>query len=438
MRPRPNRVIGCPTQALLWLVWGFFVLPFCAVPLSAQTQTVPIDTSRVIASNFFGTTANSFLWDQQHSALVPIEPNGPPVIITGQVVCPNADLVNGKCQSGVYWMLYQLVSVPPRLKVTINNLVGFNFSGTNTFGVLNCGAGNTTALCTNLPAPVIAAFNMSAIGGPNTLTFDVAAVSFPSSPFTFFVQVANPAFSGLSSITLSANPLPNFPYLYYLPHVVVGGGYVTKITAAGTSPLGANGQINFIDQSGHFIRQESLVLPPGGTFWYQTEEEDRYYPLTVSWAVLGSDQPIGVNEIFEYIAPGNDQWTISNTIGFGAAAPMTEFTIPEEVEPAPPGVSIGKTMGIAIANTTDKTAGVTVKLYDRYATFIATTNLTIPPYGQIAFNPQTTLPVISDSYPNGNFLGSLTFSSNQPVAVLALQDTYGPFASIPVFPGKAK
>jgi len=419
-------------------VSGFSSLLLCACPLSAQTQTVPIDTSRVIASNFFGTDVNAFFWDQEHSSIVPIEPNGPPVLIKGQVVCPNADLANGKCLSGVYWMLYQLASAPPRLKVTVNNLVGFNFVGAHTFGVLNCGAGNTTALCTNLPAPVIAAFNMTATGGPNTLTFDVPAVTFPGSPFTFFVQVTNPAFSGISGVTISANPLPNFPYLYYLPHVVIGGGYVTKITAAGTSPLGASGQINFIDQAGHFIRQESLVLSPGGTFRYQTEEEDRYYPLTVSWAVVGSDQPIGVNEILEYMAPGNSQWAISNTIGFGAAPPMTEFTIPEEIEPAPPGVSIGKTMGIAIANTTATAAGVTVKLYDRYANFLATTNLTIPPYGQIAFNPQSNLPVISDAYPNGNFIGSLTFSSNQPVAVLALQDTYGPFAAVPVFPGKGK
>ena len=241
--------------------------------------------------------------------------------------------------------------------------------------------------------------------------------------------------SATAPATTAANVLPSQPNVYMLPHIVTGVGYVTKITVVNTSTTAASGQINFIGRDGSLLSTTAFSLAPGATFRFQTNESDRFGPYVINWAAVGSDQPVGINLFFEYIPQGGGPHGVANSAGFSPSALLTDFTILVEVEPTPADASIGRTVGVALANPNSSPANVTVSLVDFYGEVDASTTLSVPAFGQITFDPQT-MATIGSAYPDSDYLGSLIISSSVPLAALAVQDTYGPFASTPILPGR--
>ncbi len=229
-----------------------------------------------------------------------------------------------------------------------------------------------------------------------------------------------------------ATPPMNASSRVVIPHIVSGGGFVTKLTLTNQSSSQNDVTITYYDQQGNVVDDDTYTLAGYGTVRIATPEEDRFGPVSVKWAVVNASQNVGVNLFFEF----EDQQTESviNTIGFNDAEEYQDFTLPAEFEPGNAS-SPGRTVGVAIANANGDTAHLTLTLLRADGTAIATSNLTIVPNGQIIASLQS-LPEFAAVLPNGNFIGAVWVHSDVPVAAVALEDDLGPFSAIPVVSGK--
>src|SRR5207237_7423384 len=120
-----------------------------------------------------------------------------------------------------------------------------------------------------------------------------------------------------------------------------------------------------------------------------------------------------------------------NTIGFNSSPELADFSLPVELEPAGITNSVGRTVGVAIANANGSSATVTMTLRRADGTTFGSVQKTIPANGQSIFSLQNEFA----NLPNANFVGSLAITSTAPVSAIALEDDLGPFSSIPVITG---
>lgn len=248
------------------------------------------------------------------------------------------------------------------------------------------------------------------------------------------VTVTNPPPGGGTSNALTfavfAGPLPARRYLYYVPHVVTGGGFVTKFTIVDLGTGSNNVSVNYIGQSGALLSETAIPLASGGTLRIQTPPSDRSSPATTEWAVLGADAPLAVHVVVEQQAWSGETLP-AGSVGFTDCVPADAFAIPAEFEPAPAGAAIGRTMGVAVANPSPAGVSAGLKLVDASGNVLASHEFSLSPFGQIALDLQQ-LEEFQAVLPAGNFVGSVTGAASAPVCTLALLDNYGPFLVAPV------
>jgi hypothetical protein len=446
---------------------AFFTMALLGVLLAAEPAFAVSATCNNIPCPYggnFGVDGNSPQWNLQASATVSLAAGSVSnVTFNGQVICPNNDVnnVTGKCTSNFYMMVYQLnpYTPPPgggsKLTISFPSLVGFNINGTfnsgnaNDYGVLSCGSGVSllTARCTNLNFTQIDALGPSAtsLNGGGNVSFSLN--NPPPIGFSFFVVVTNPNFNGLVPISVQIDPRPQAANLVYLPHVPSGAGYVTRITIFNTAPAtSAIGQINFIDQNGNLLKFRNFAITPGGAFNVQTDEADRPGPLSVSWAIIGSDQPVQANLFFEF-APSGLPAAI-NTVGFNASGPLSDFTFPVLLAAQPQGATIGRTMGVAFANPNNFTVTIKIKVLDNQGNIVAQTggagcpaDITLAAFAQTGIETKGFFGACP-GYPNPpfnpGFFGTMVAAASAQISSIALQDSFGPFSATPVVAGRAK
>ena len=262
---------------------------------------------------------------------------------------------------------------------------------------------------------------------------------------TAAVTVASPAPGGGTSATAATFYIVGaigiqLPNAAYLPHVVSGNqggaGYVTKVTIVNLSTSSNNVVLSFLTQTGAAAQSFSYNIPAGGTVRFQTPESARFQTGSTQWGIVYSQSPVGANLFFE-VQSDPVSATVINTIGFNAAAALTDFTIPVEMEPAAPGAAIGRTVGFTLANPSSTAAVATIKLVDGSGNVLATDTENVPAFGQIA-KAVSGIPAFAAVLPAQNFVGSITVTSNVPLASIALEDDLGPFSSSPPFSGRAK
>ena len=218
-----------------------------------------------------------------------------------------------------------------------------------------------------------------------------------------------------------------------VPHMVSGGGFVTKLTFINMSTNTNALDVKLYDTAGNLLKDQTVTLPPNGTARISTDEAARFGPTQVSWADVSAPFPAAVNAFFEL----EDSVThaVINTIGFNDAAAGTDFTFPVEFMP-PSNSGSGRTAGLAIANPSASQTTVTLKLLDPSANVLATASVTLPPNGQKSID-LSNLAEFKAALPAGDFVGVVTLSSGTPVAVIALGDDFGPFYSTPGMTGRA-
>ncbi len=240
-----------------------------------------------------------------------------------------------------------------------------------------------------------------------------------------------------------AAQVPTNPVLAYLPHVPYGGGYRTKITIVNLTASPNSGVVNFISQAGALVRSQNWSAAASGMVRMDTENvfsNSTFAPLNFGWAVIGAQGGIAANLFYEYNpSSSSPAYNIINSVGFNDAALQSDFTVPFEQEPQPAGAMAGKTVGVAAANPGSTAATLTIKLIDAAGTTRATDSIQVPAYGQVAFAfpDATRLPNITAQLPNANFMGMLSGHATRSLAVIALQDDYGPFSATPTMPGLA-
>ena len=237
--------------------------------------------------------------------------------------------------------------------------------------------------------------------------------------------ISNPA-----TFTVFAGPPPSKPYLYYAPHVVSGGGFLTKFTIVNLASVGNDVAIHYVGQSGELLSKATFPLARDGTLRAQTPHADIFGPLLTQWAIIGSDAPLAVQVVVEQQSAPNDPRPGIMT-SFADCVPADSFVIPAEFEPPPPALSIGRTMGVAIANPSPVDATAELKLVESGGRVVGSRSFALPPFGQTAVDLQQ-LDEFRAALPASNFVGSLAGSATVPVCVLALLDNYGPLLAAPV------
>jgi len=267
----------------------------------------------------------------------------------------------------------------------------------------------------------------------------------------FAVTVQNPGggTSAASNFTVNtgASPLPAGTVLSYLPHVPFGGGFRTKITIVSTATN--TGVVNFIDQNGNHVGVQNFTSNTGGTVRIDTGNFPfpQFGALKVYWAVVGSSAPIGAHLFFEF-NPGDANspvYNVVNTVGFSNTPLVQDFTIPFEQEAQIPGSQAGKTVGMSIANPNASSATLTLEVVDSTGLVRGTDSINIGAFGQIIFAfpdvarfPNITAALTSIVAQQGNFVGTLTVHSSIPLSVVALQQDFGPFSSLPTLNFRVK
>jgi hypothetical protein len=293
------------------------------------------------------------------------------------------------------------------------------------------GAARTTTFnsSTQLTAAITAA-DITAAGTATVTVFNPAPGGGTSGGVSFFVTAANTFPFGTGSNNIR-----------YWPHIVTGNGYVTKMTITNLKNTQNNVVVYFVSQAGVTVETDSYSIPAAGTIRFATPESARFTAATTKWAIINSQDTVGINLFFEVIQVPNSG-IVANTVGFNDSPPLANFTIPVEFQPASSGF---RTVGIACANI--NTSGVTIamNLIDQNGNNLgSTTNLNpvspastgpLVSFGQTAADLQGTFGSV---LPAGNFLGSLIVHATAPVSCIGLEDDLGLFSATPPIPGAAR
>ncbi len=343
--------------------------------------------------------------------------------------------------------------VNPAPSNAVSNALPFTVTGNNPLPVLtSVSPGARTAGSSAFPLTVTgAAFVPGSVvqwngqsrtttyGGRTQLTASITAADIAvAGTATVTVFTPTPGGGSTASVPFYITTAGEFrlAQFRYWPHIVSGGGYVTKMTITNLTNAQNAVVVYFVSQAGATVQTASYSLPAGGTVRFATDESARFGPRGTQWAIVNSQSTVGINLFFE-IEADPTTGVVINTLGFNEAPPLTDFTIPVEFMPAPAGNSVGRTIGLALANTTSTAATITLKLLDQSGNILATTTLSLDSFAQTAFDVGS-LPAFSTFLPTGTFIGSITVSSTQPLAAIGLEDDLGPFSAIPPMPGRAK
>jgi hypothetical protein len=258
-----------------------------------------------------------------------------------------------------------------------------------------------------------------------------------SSTARFFIATSSAALNTCSAGSLGQTR--------YWPEIVsgnIGGaGYVTKSTLTNLQNAATDVLICYYEGSlgplanGTLLSTTSLMLAPAGTQRIQTPEAERFGALVYEWAVVKSSGPLATNLFFEI---QNGAHTVVNVVGFNDALAGTAFTLPVELEPASPGLGIGRTVGISLANPNATSTAVTMRLFDASGNQVGG-----PHVETLAANATTLMSLqgvaeFQSAIPNASFIGSLIITATAPVTAIAVNDDLGPFSSMPLTPGAAK
>ena len=250
--------------------------------------------------------------------------------------------------------------------------------------------------------------------------------------YWILVTAANPG-GGQMQLNLSfiaASSVPDSALLTYLPHLVTGGGFVSKLTLVNMSGVPNNVALNVVGQDGSLQASNTVLMQPGEVVRIANPESARGLPSSTQWSPVGSSGPLSINEFFEF---GTSSANVLNTIGFNDAATVANFSVPVEFEPAASSTKIGRTVGVALANPTANATNVQLTLRDQTGDAVGTLPVPLAAYGQVAID--LTQSSLGTALPAGNFIGTLSGTSATPFSLIALGDDKGPFFATPALSG---
>ncbi len=235
------------------------------------------------------------------------------------------------------------------------------------------------------------------------------------------------------NFTASA-PVPQADYTAMLPHVVSGGGYVTKLTLTNMARGANNVSVNFVDEQGRVVKSVTRWLRnPGETMRVATNEADRNGAITTQWANVSAQGRLAAHMLYE-VGDAATQ-SVTNAVGFNDEAAAQSFVIPVEFQPNTRSGTITHAVGLALSNPTSAQVQVSLTLRDTGGNPVGAASVTLPPYGHTQRSLNADFAAV---LPAGNFVGTVEGTSVQPVNVVAVGDDWGPFFATPPLSGTTR
>lgn len=212
----------------------------------------------------------------------------------------------------------------------------------------------------------------------------------------------------------------------WIPHIPVGGGWTTRIIVTNLCAVPNPIRFETFDQAGNAVPSflaPQATLQPGASAVFFPSAEQRVGALTVQWARLSSDLAAAVHVLHE-LAPSSPEAT-GGLLGTTPSAASTRLTLPMEF-------GSGRTVGLALANTTDVENTVVLQLVDAQGMVQAEdASIHLPARGQTAV-VVSALPALSQFLTaQPEFNGTLVVLASQPVAALGVGSS-GPLYPISV------
>jgi hypothetical protein len=225
--------------------------------------------------------------------------------------------------------------------------------------------------------------------------------------------------------------VPPFPITKVVPHVVTGNGFQTTISVINLTGQVNPIQINLLSQAGDLVSTETHTLPPSGRIDVIPNNTERLAGLTIQWAAVGSQLPIGVSSLLELEQPGSEQPVTA--VSFPSPDPQQTMRLPFAFVQAAAGEQNPLTAGLALANFSPAAATIELDLFDQGGAEKASDKLALPPFGQTTLVVPERPPFQSALTGQAQFSGFLTVSSSSPIAVIDAGSDFSQFFSVPQF-----
>jgi hypothetical protein len=262
-------------------------------------------------------------------------------------------------------------------------------------------------------------------------------------PGSLPVTVSNPAPGGGVSnaltfkITAAAStPIPGGAVQTIVPHSAFGGGWITRLFVANLTNAPNAVTINRIDQSGNVIASDTTTLGPTAMVLLADDESLRGLPLTINWFAIGSKAPVIASVLFDFqgaVAP--TPVNFNTAVGALASPAVSSFTALARV------TSPGGDLGLALANLSNTSNKVTIKLYDEGGNLVAQDSVILGAYSQTAFDLTQDAAFSNILQSTDEFVGTLmatTSDPTKPVSALVVGANLNQLFSLPVVSGVAK
>lgn len=237
--------------------------------------------------------------------------------------------------------------------------------------------------------------------------------------------------------------------LFYFPQVGLGqdGGTLFVTDLVFVNPGGPNSiQVDFFDSAGaplpvSYSLGGQMEGPTSTLSRELTEGESLIVRLTDSGAIragyarIVSDRTVGATAVFSQIRTPDD--VVLYQSGVPATTSLGDFSVAVRVaEGLDTGLAlVNASQGVGATPDQAAQAAVTLRLYDTDFQLLATRELNLPPGQHL---PQFVTQFFPELVGSGDFFGSVTVASDQPLAAVTLQQTSTPtLTTFPVVPGRA-
>jgi hypothetical protein len=198
---------------------------------------------------------------------------------------------NGSVSNAV-WLSYTAAA---------NGTLTADSTGSSYKTIISAYTGSTTNLnnvgCAAAPSGSAARDAVALLPAPATLALPVTG----GITYFFLLTAANGDGGTLHfnlSFTSSAQ-VPTSAFVTMLPHMVTGGGYITKLTLVNMSGPTNNVVVNFLGQAGSIQSTQTILMQAAQTVRIATPESSRNLTQTIQWVTVGGGGRVGVNLFFE-------------------------------------------------------------------------------------------------------------------------------------------
>ena len=212
---------------------------------------------------------------------------------------------------------------------------------------------------------------------------------------------------------------------------MAGGGFLTQIAIVNLAEEENPIQINILNQAGDIVRTESNILQPSGRVDLSTGEAGRFAELTIEWAIVGSELPVGVSVFLDVKLPGSEM--PATAAGVSAAGSLRTIRLPFAFAQASQPQTGPMTLGLALSNLSGEPSVIDLELLDVMGEVRVQDSFTLAPFRQSAFVLAQRPAFDAFLRDQRLFFGSVSIKASEPISVIGVGSESGQFFAVPHF-----